>query len=83
MEATFKKVSRSSSVIVKTLLFLARHLRVSNRPRLSFQLLYTFKPEALSLTSAQNMCTIQAAIDQNLVKRTSLLLPKVRRGRDN
>lgn len=55
MEATFKKVSRSSSDIVKTLLFLARHLRVSNWPWLSFQLLYSFRPEALSLISSEHV----------------------------
>lgn len=42
MDTTFKKVSRSSSVIVPSLLFLARHLRFSNHPSLRFQSLYTF-----------------------------------------
>lgn len=60
MEVTFKKVGRSSSVIVKTLLFLARHLRVSNYPSPGFQLLYTFT--ALH-ASAQNMRRFQAVID--------------------
>lgn len=62
MEATFKKVSRSSSVIVNTLLFLARHLSVSNYPSLGFQLLYAFT--ALH-ASAQNMRMFQAVIDLN------------------
>lgn len=68
MEATFKKVSRNSSVIVKMSLYLARHLRVSNYFSLS-SVTVSFSTTLHPLV--QNM---QAAEDNTLTLQTERVL---------